>query len=164
EIGAVVRWDDVRGVVASLRGPLERIAERRTTPQATVLAFLDAFGALFGPERLTAVLRPLRARTHQRGWTHLEYVQTPPARGRPRGRPGGGRRGRGRGAVGRGARPRAGGAPEDHGRRAWPAPDPPRDPRPGVSGGRAPHAPPAPISADAPAAAGRVPLAGRLSP
>jgi hypothetical protein len=83
--GLTVRWDQIRGIVTSLRAPLGRLARRRATPEATVKQFLTQFGPLFGPERLPTVLRPLRARTDERGWTHLEYLQTVAPRARAKG-------------------------------------------------------------------------------
>ncbi len=66
-------WDEARGVAYYARGRFGSVGAKH---HEGVRRFLSRFGALFGPEELGDVLRPVRTRTDQLGWTHLQYEQS----------------------------------------------------------------------------------------
>jgi Zn-dependent metalloprotease len=78
-------WDEHRGVAASVRGRLSRRPRRgRERPAtATVDAFLGKYAPLFGPPDLVSSLRPLRSRSDDLGWTHVEYQHVHAPEGGP---------------------------------------------------------------------------------
>jgi Zn-dependent metalloprotease len=70
-----VRWDEARGVAASIRGTLAEPEKPQTTAR-TVQQFLVAQGDLFGPPGVVRSLKPLRPpQRDDLGWTRFEFQQ-----------------------------------------------------------------------------------------
>ena len=72
----IVRWDEGRGVASSVRGELSRATEGE--PQQALLAFLAAYGEVFGCPNPEGRLRQVQSKADELGWTHLEYQDTHP--------------------------------------------------------------------------------------
>ena len=79
----MMEWDEVRGVASFIRGKLTRpqegkVARRpesKADPETAIQTFLAKYGELLGPPDFNKMLRLLRKRTDDLGWTHLEFQQ-----------------------------------------------------------------------------------------
>src|SRR5262245_24744287 len=79
-------WDDARGVARRTRGRLPTTADNRDVAETALRAFLDDFGAVFGPDEPRRTLTGARVRGDDLGWTHVTLQQVVPGgEGLPRG-------------------------------------------------------------------------------
>ena len=67
----VVEWDDVKGVFSLIRGNLFNASVERL--ESSIKKFLDEYAELFGPKKLSSMLKLLSNRSDDLGWTHLDY-------------------------------------------------------------------------------------------
>jgi hypothetical protein len=84
-----LRWDEARGVAASLRGTLADAPRAGAQPADTIRTFLEAWGDLLGPPAPARVLMLRRTRSDSVGWTHLwfQQVHRPPGATAKRAKP-----------------------------------------------------------------------------
>ena len=75
----MVEWDELRGVAASLRGKLAQPSDEMPDAEKTASEFLDEYVALFGPEDLQDMLRPLSKRKDDLDWTLTKSPTEPKA-------------------------------------------------------------------------------------